>query len=47
MKYRIDKTWLTPWNIAAQSQVRTVELNAAGPPAVGDRFYRIVTPIVP
>ena len=40
-------TWLNVSNITPQSQVRTVELNAASPPPAGDRFYRVVTPIVP
>jgi hypothetical protein len=40
-------SWLSVSNIAAQSQVRTVELNTVSPPGTADRFYRIVTPIVP
>jgi hypothetical protein len=40
-------SWLNLSNIAAQSQVRTVEWNTVSPPGTPDRFYRVVTPIVP
>jgi len=40
-------TWLNLSNVAAQSQVRTVELNVPKPLPEPQRYYRVATPIVP
>jgi len=40
-------TWNVVTNIAANSLVRTVQVDVASPPPEPLRFYRIVTPAVP
>jgi hypothetical protein len=40
--------WSNLMNISAQSQARTVQVNAPNPPpSAWQRFYRVVTPLVP
>jgi hypothetical protein len=50
IQYRVNLT-LAPWNkltnIGAQSQVRTMQVDAPNLPAPAERFYRVVTPPAP
>ena len=39
--------WNSLSNILASPQVRTVVVEVAAPPGVGERYYRIVTPLLP
>jgi hypothetical protein len=39
--------WNSISNITASPQVRTVAVDVVAPPGIGERYYRIVTPLVP
>jgi hypothetical protein len=43
----VSGSWNNLTNLSAQSQTRTVQVNAALSPALPERYYRVVTPQVP
>jgi hypothetical protein len=40
-------SWNTLTNVTVNSQVRTIQVNSASAPSINERYFRVVTPIVP
>ena len=43
----VSGSWNNLTNLNAQSQTRTVQVNAVSSPALPERYYRVVTPQIP